>query len=101
MKMKKGVYIINIGRGSLINEKDLLAAIDIGHISGAHLDVFSQEPLPNENPLWSHPNVTITPHQGGPPQADTHQNITELAQNYRRLRSGKSLLQVANRKLGY
>lgn len=101
MKMKKGVYIINIGRGSLINEKDLLAAIDIGHISGAHLDVFSQEPLPNENPLWSHPNVTITPHQGGPPQADTHQIIEELAQNYRRLRRGNSLLHVANRKLGY
>ena len=61
-QMPEGAYLINCARGPLVVEADLLAALDSGRLSGAALDVFDQEPLPPENPLWSHPRVRITPH---------------------------------------
>lgn len=57
-----GAYLINVGRGAHVIEADLLEALDSGHIAGAALDVFQTEPLPKGHPLWTHPNVTITPH---------------------------------------
>ncbi|CAM3621038.1 MULTISPECIES: 2-hydroxyacid dehydrogenase [Halomonas] len=68
--LPKGASIINPGRGSLIDEQALLEALghagQPGHIRGALLDVFHEEPLPATNPLWQHPNVIITPHMAGP-----------------------------------
>jgi D-3-phosphoglycerate dehydrogenase len=63
-KMKKGVCIINCARGALINEADLLAALESGHVKGAALDVFPVEPPPPDTPLFKHPNVILTPHLG-------------------------------------
>lgn len=60
--MPAGSYLINVGRGGHVIEDDLLAALNSGHIAGAALDVFQTEPLPKDHPLWSHPNVTVTPH---------------------------------------
>ena len=57
-----GAHLINVGRGAHVVEEDLLKALENGHISGAALDVFQTEPLPRGNPLWDHPNVTVTPH---------------------------------------
>jgi len=63
-KMKKGVCIINCARGALVNEPDLLAAIESGHVKAAALDVFPVEPPPADAPLLRHPNVILTPHLG-------------------------------------
>jgi phosphoglycerate dehydrogenase-like enzyme len=69
--LRPGAHIINIGRGQLIDELALIAALQSGHIGGAALDVFVVEPLPAESPLWDLPNVIVTPHSaGGTPLAD-------------------------------
>jgi len=60
--MPAGSYLINVGRGGHLVEADLLDALNSGHIAGATLDVFREEPLGRDNPFWHHPNVTVTPH---------------------------------------
>ncbi len=70
-----GAAVINAGRGTLIVEDDLLAALDSGHLSGASLDVFVHEPLPPDSPLWTHPRVILTPHMASP-------SIVESAARY-------------------
>jgi len=57
-----GAYVINVARGGHLVDDDLLALIDSGHLAGATLDVFRQEPLPSEHPFWKHPKITVTPH---------------------------------------
>jgi phosphoglycerate dehydrogenase-like enzyme len=64
-RMKPSVFFINIGRGMTTKLDDLVAALNAGEIAGAALDVFEQEPLPSEHPLWTMPNVLITPHMAG------------------------------------
>ncbi len=66
MMVCAGAYLMNVGRGALIDEAALPEALDRGWISGAALDVFEQEPLPFDSPLWRHPRVTISPHVSGP-----------------------------------
>src|SRR5262245_31985788 len=61
-KMRRGGYLIQVGRGEHLMEADLLAALDSGQLSGAALDVFATEPLPHPHPFWSHPKIAITPH---------------------------------------
>ncbi|WP_425405526.1 2-hydroxyacid dehydrogenase [Hwanghaeella sp.] len=67
-KLPRGAALIQMGRGSHLIEEDLLAALDDGQLSGASLDVFSAEPLPAENPLWSHPRIFMTPHIASTPE---------------------------------
>ena len=96
--MKRGAYFINVGRGRLVVEADLLAALGSGQLSGAVLDVFRIEPLPPENPLWSHPKVVITPHEsGGTPQG----SLAHIAENYRRVLAGQPLINIADPARGY
>lgn len=61
-QLRPDAYIINVARGDHLIEADLLAMLESGHIKGATLDVFSQEPLPEDHPFWLHPRITITPH---------------------------------------
>jgi len=61
-RMKRDARLINVGRGSLLDESALIAALESGHLAGAALDVASQEPLPENSPLWQAPNLFITPH---------------------------------------
>jgi glyoxylate/hydroxypyruvate reductase len=61
-KLPNGAFVINVARGGHLIEPDLIAALDSGHLSGAVLDVFQTEPLPEDSPLWKHPKVTATPH---------------------------------------
>ena len=63
--LPKGAWVMNVGRGGHCREGDLIAALDSGHLAGAVLDVFQTEPLPADNPLWTHPKVTVTPHIAG------------------------------------
>ena len=63
--MKPTAYLVNVARGGVVDEPALIAALEGGQIAGAALDVFSQEPLPSDNPLWQAKNVTIFSHLGG------------------------------------
>jgi glyoxylate/hydroxypyruvate reductase A len=91
-------FFINVGRGDLVNEIDLVQALDQGLLAGAVLDVMSVEPLPVESPLWLHPKVELTPHVSGYHLGDA---IFDIAENYRRLQNGEPLLHLIDRKLGY
>lgn len=58
-------WLVNVGRGTVLDEEDLIDALDRGELRGAGLDVFSEEPLPDDSPLWDHPRVVLTPHVAG------------------------------------
>jgi glyoxylate/hydroxypyruvate reductase A len=98
-KLPPGAYVINVARGEHLVEEDLLAALASGHIAGACLDVFRQEPLPESHPFWSHPRVTVTPHIASLtyPKAVAPQIIA----NYRRVCSGQAPLHVVDVRRGY
>lgn len=64
-KAAKGGYLINVGRGALVDEAAIIPALDAGHLRGAALDVFETEPLPTDSPLWKHPKVLVSPHISG------------------------------------
>ncbi|MEX0316602.1 MAG: 2-hydroxyacid dehydrogenase [Ruegeria sp.] len=96
--MKPGNQLLNAGRGDLIDETALMQALDAGTPGHAVLDVVSQEPLPADNPLWSHPQVTITPHVSGWHLGDA---LKDVAENYRRLTAGEPLLHEVDRARGY
>ena len=61
-QLPEEAFVINVARGGHLVDDDLIAAIDSGHLSGATLDVFHTEPLPETHPFWSHPKITVTPH---------------------------------------
>ena len=85
-KMKKGASLINISRGAVIDEDDLLEALDNGQIGTTALDVFALEPLPKDSRFWSHPHVYVTPHMSGATNPDTSVKI--IAKNIRDFESG-------------
>ena len=100
-KMKPAAYIINIGRGGLINEPALVAALREGVIAGAGLDVFAEEPLPVQSPLWDMPQVLVTPHTSGS-SPRSHQRLMDLfSENVRRYMVGEPLLNVVDKGEGY
>ncbi|MGI9426395.1 MAG: 2-hydroxyacid dehydrogenase, partial [Hyphomicrobiaceae bacterium] len=98
-KMLKGSFIINIGRGPVINDTDLIAALDSGQIAAAALDVFAVEPLPSEHPYWTHPRVFVTPHAAGPTQDISA--IEQIVSNIQKLEDGEAPHPVWNWDLGY
>ena len=94
-----GPVVINAGRGGLQVEADLLAALDDGTLAAATLDVFETEPLPAESPFWSHPKVTVSPHNA----ADTDPDAISVyvAEQIARHERGEALQNVVDRRLGY
>lgn len=94
-----GARIINPGRGPLIDDAALLAALDTGHIAHATLDVFRVEPLPATDPYWAHPKVTVTPHIAAETRALTAAQM--IAQNIQRGEAGEPFLNQVDRTLGY
>jgi glyoxylate/hydroxypyruvate reductase len=98
-RCKPGIRIVNGGRGSAINEEDLLQALDSGIVTGATLDVFKTEPLPSDHGFWKHSNVLITPHIAAKTRADTASRV--IAENIRRCEAGEPLLYVVDRDAGY
>jgi phosphoglycerate dehydrogenase-like enzyme len=95
--MKRSAFFINIGRGMTTRLDDLVAALNAGEIAGAALDVFEQEPLPSDHPLWTTPGVLITPHTAGfgPYLDDRRYDI--LSHNCRRFLAGQPLRNVVDK----
>ncbi len=98
-QMPKGARIINPGRGTLIDDDALLAALDRGQIGHATLDVFRVEPLPPEHPYWAHSHVTVTPHIAAESRAETASEV--IAENIRRGEAGEPFLYLVDRSRGY
>ena len=94
-----GAFLINAGRGGLQVETDILAALDAGTLRAATLDVFETEPLPAESPLWTHPAVTVTPHNAA--MSEPEAIATLIAAQIRRLEAGEPLEHVVDPARGY
>ena len=94
-----GAFLINAGRGGLQIDADILSALDDDTLAGATLDVFPQEPLPPDSPMWSHPKVTVTPHNAG--DILPAFLVADVMQQIARLERGEPLLNVVDRKRGY
>ncbi|MBN9444104.1 MAG: glyoxylate/hydroxypyruvate reductase A [Bosea sp.] len=94
-----GPFLINPGRGGLQVADDIVAALDAGTLKGATLDVFETEPLPVESPLWSHPGVTITPHNAAMSEPEAIASL--VAAQIRRLEAGEPLLHAVDPARGY
>jgi len=97
--LPRGAAIINPGRGALIDDAALLAALDAGQVGAATLDVFRVEPLPRDHPYWAHPKVTVTPHIAAETRPVTAARV--VVENLRRLRDGEPLLHLVDRAEGY
>ncbi|OTA88554.1 hypothetical protein M434DRAFT_399014 [Hypoxylon sp. CO27-5] len=97
----KGTFVVNIGRGPVINTDDLVTALNEEWIRGAALDVTDPEPLPKEHPLWDAKNVIITPHVSGNSNGYNHRLLDILNINLYRLSEGKEFLNRVSRKRGY
>jgi glyoxylate/hydroxypyruvate reductase A len=97
--LQRGGYVINVARGAHVVDDDLLALIDSGHLQGALLDVFRQEPLPGDHPYWRHPNVTITPHIAAiTVRRDT---IEQVLRKVDALERGQAVSGIVARSRGY
>ncbi len=99
--LKPAAFIINIGRGALIDEPALIEALQAGRVGGAALDVFSKEPLPADSPLWSLPNVILTPHISGWTTRYDELAMQLFADNLRRYLEGQPLYNQVDVGLGY
>ncbi|WP_293573674.1 glyoxylate/hydroxypyruvate reductase A [Phaeobacter sp.] len=97
--LPRGARLINPGRGPLIDDDALLAALDSGQIGHATLDVFRIEPLPADHPYWAHPNVTVTPHIAAETRSITAARV--IAENIRRGEASEPFLHQVDRNLGY
>ncbi|MFW6074113.1 MAG: NAD(P)-dependent oxidoreductase, partial [Chloroflexota bacterium] len=99
--MPAGGYVINVTRGGIVNEDALYDALHSGHLAGAGLDVTSQEPLPDDSPLWELDNVIITPHTAGASQHRIPRIQDRVIKNIENLANGKPLEGVIDKRKGY
>jgi phosphoglycerate dehydrogenase-like enzyme len=97
-KMKRSAYLINVGRGVIVDLADLTAALEAGEIAGAGLDVFEIEPLPAAHPLWRMPNVIITPHTAAASPRVAERHLETLLDNLRRFTAGQPLRNVVDKR---
>ena len=93
-KLNKETYLINVSRGKVQNEKNIVEYIDNGTLSGAFLDVFETEPLPKSSEIWKHEKIQITPHNASITNEDAA--VPQILENYKRLASGKFLINQVN-----
>ena len=94
-----GASVINIGRGQHIVDQDLIDLLDSGHLAGATLDVFRQEPLATDHPFWKHPKITLMPHTAR--KTRPIDIVPQIKENVLRLRANRPLLQVIDIHAGY
>lgn len=98
-KLPQGAYVINVARGEHLVEKDLLEMVNTGHLSGAALDVFRREPLPQDHPFWENPRIHITPHIAS--VTDPKEVVSQIVENYKRMTEGEELKNIVAREKGY
>jgi glyoxylate/hydroxypyruvate reductase A len=101
-KLLAGGYVINVARGGHVVDDDLIALIDGGHLSGATLDVFRQEPLPPVHPFWKHPKISVTPHTSA--RTLRAESIAQITGKIQALHSGAAIASIAgvvDTKKGY
>ena len=98
-RLRYGAYVINVARGAHLVDDDLLALLGSGHLAGATLDVFRNEPLPPEHPFWHHPHITVTPHTAARTLRD--ESIAQIARKIRALERGEPIAGVVDPQRGY
>jgi phosphoglycerate dehydrogenase-like enzyme len=99
--MRPSAYLVNVSRGRVVDETALVEALRSGRIAGAALDVFAQEPLPPESPLWRLDNVIITPHVGGDMKDFSARSTRLFCENLGRYLRGEPMLNVVDLARGY
>ena len=100
-KMKPSAFLVNVGRGPLLDEPALIDALREHKIAGAALDVFDKEPLPADSPLWELENLLITPHTAGMDQRLWERHYALFSENLRRYFKGEPLLGLVDKQQGY
>jgi phosphoglycerate dehydrogenase-like enzyme len=99
--MKSSAYLVDVSRGGVVNQAALTAALRDRRIAGAALDVFPEEPLPPENPLWKLPNVILTPHISGITPRYDERAVDLFAENLHRYLAGLPLYNLIDVRSGY
>jgi phosphoglycerate dehydrogenase-like enzyme len=99
--LKPGAAFVNIARGAIVDEAALIEALHAGRIGAAALDVMAEEPLPPESPLWTMPNVIVTPHISGLGPRYWERSVEMFGDNLRRYVAGEPLENVVNKRAGY
>ena len=98
-RLPRGAHVVNVARGEIIVDEDLVALLDEGHLASATLDVFRVEPLPAGHPFWHHPRITLTPHISAVTMIDD--SIAQVAAKIRRLERGETVTGIVDRARGY
>jgi len=98
-QLSQGAYVVNVSRGALLIDEDLLAVIESGAIDGATLDVFQEEPLPPTHAFWHHPRITVTPHVSAVTRIE--ESVAQIAAKIRRLEAGLPVSGVVDRARFY
>lgn len=98
-KLPKNAFLINVARGEHLVEQDLIDLIESGHLAGASLDVFREEPLPERHPFWAHPSINITAHIAS--VTNPASAVDQILENYDRLQNGQPLINLVSRTKGY
>jgi D-3-phosphoglycerate dehydrogenase len=100
-RLRPDAWLINVGRGTLVDTEALVAALDAGRLGGAALDVTDPEPLPAGHPLWGHERALVTPHVASPRDAERRYYAERIRANVERFAAGEELLGVVDRDAGY
>lgn len=98
-RLPRGAYVVNVARGAIVVDRDLIGLLDEGHLAGATLDVFRDEPLPRESPFWHHPRVVVTPHVSA--ATLVQETVDQIAGKIRRLEARLPITGVVDRARGY
>jgi phosphoglycerate dehydrogenase-like enzyme len=99
--VKPGTHLINVGRGQLVDDDALLAALRSGRLSAASLDVFSTEPLPDDHPFWHEPGVLISPHLSGDAIGWHDRLAAQFVEIAERWLAGLDLINIVDKQRGY
>lgn len=101
--LKNSAFIVNVGRGNSIDQDAVIAALNAGRLAGAALDVFREEPIPEQDPAWNTPGLLVTPHCSGKmTMAFTRDTLVDtFCENLKRFHEGKPMLHVVDKSLGY
>ena len=98
-QLPRGAHLVNVARGRIVVDEDLVALLDEGHLAGATLDVFRDEPLPAGHPFWHHPRITLTPHTSAVTMVED--SIAQVVDKIERLERAEPVTGIVDRVRGY